>query len=224
MGQGRSVLGEQAYRRLRDEIVSGRLAPGELVPEIAVSARLGLSRTPLREAIGRLAEDGLVEVRPNRPARVRPLRKDDAVEVVDLMRTLSMRAHDLAARRISDADLEELRVRTEELAEAVSSPLATVLPDWAEFPDNVVYRAAANGPLLDAIARIRPRVRRLVLLVFPDRFGGLMAEGLRERLAALQSRDRDAAVAAARRQFDRLERAIVDAPLWDASEDEAASG
>lgn len=223
MANGRSVLGDQAYRRLKDEIISGRLAPGELVTEIAVSSRLGLSRTPLREAIARLAEDGLVQVSPNRPARVRPLHMDTALDLVDCMRTLAMRAHDLAAQRIEDDELDDLRLRTRQLADAVSSPDAGVLPDWGEFPDDVVYRAAHNEPLREAIDRLRPRVRRLVLVVFGHRFGGFVPDELFARVDAMERRDSDAAVAVARAQFDRLEKAIVEADLWRDGEADVAS-
>src|SRR5580765_4278392 len=105
------TLWQRVYDHLRAEILSGRLKPGAELAEVALSAQLGVSRGPLREAIGRLASEGLVTVRPRRGAVVRSLSKEEFVELYQVREALEMLAVRLAVPRLGDdgvADLERL--------------------------------------------------------------------------------------------------------------------
>jgi DNA-binding GntR family transcriptional regulator len=105
------TLWQRVYDHLRAEILSGRLEPGAELAEVALSEQLGVSRGPLREAIGRLASEGLVTVRPRRGAVVRSLSKAEFVELSQVREALEMLAVRLAVPRLGPEDvaaLEEL--------------------------------------------------------------------------------------------------------------------
>jgi DNA-binding GntR family transcriptional regulator len=104
----RTGLYEQAATRLRLLIVRGDLAPGQQLLEADLSDALGLSRTPLREALKQLASEGLVELRLNRSAIVAPLRRDELTELFEALSGIERCAAELAATRMEPRDLEQL--------------------------------------------------------------------------------------------------------------------
>lgn len=104
----RTGLHERAATRLRLLIVRGDLAPGQQLLEADLSDALGVSRTPLREALKQLASEGLVELRLNRTAVVAPLRRDELTELFEALSGIERCAAELAATRIGPRDLEQL--------------------------------------------------------------------------------------------------------------------
>jgi len=114
----RSSLPEAAAERLRTLIIEGELAPGARLNERELSERLGVSRTPLREAFRMLAADGLLVQLPNRGAQVVSLSREDARHAFEVMASLEGLAGELAAARVTDADLAELRALQAEMEQA----------------------------------------------------------------------------------------------------------
>ena len=104
----RTGLHEQAARKLRALIVRGYLSPGEALLEVSLSEALGISRTPLREALKQLAAEGLVELRLNRGAVVAPLRSDELIELFEAVSGIERCAAELAARRMTASDMQRL--------------------------------------------------------------------------------------------------------------------
>jgi DNA-binding GntR family transcriptional regulator len=104
----RAGLHEQAARKLRALIVRGDLLPGEPLLEVGLSEALGISRTPLREALKQLAAEGLVELRLNRGAVVAPLRRDELIELFEAVSGIERCAAELAAHRMTASDLQRL--------------------------------------------------------------------------------------------------------------------
>src|SRR5207237_3014802 len=105
------TLWQRVYDHLREQILSGKLEPGAELAEVALSEQLGVSRGPIREAIGRLAAEGLVTVRPRRGAVVRSLSKDEFLELYQVREALEMMAVRLAVPKLEAegiAELEEL--------------------------------------------------------------------------------------------------------------------
>ena len=111
------TLWQRVYDHLRAEILSGRLEPGAELAEVALSEQLGVSRGPLREALGRLAAEGLVTVRPRRGAVVRSLSKQEFVELYQVREALEVLAVRLAVPRLGPQDVAEL----EELVATMSA-------------------------------------------------------------------------------------------------------
>src|SRR2546428_12544792 len=103
------TLWQRVYEYLREEILSERLQPGTELQEVARSQGLGVSRGPIREAISRLAAEGLVTVRPRRGAVVRLLSKEEFLELYQVREALEMMAVRLAVPRLGEQDLATLR-------------------------------------------------------------------------------------------------------------------
>lgn len=101
-------LEESAYLALEEEICAGTILPGEFLVETALSTKLGVSRTPLRGAIHRLAEEGLVELIPNRGAKVIGVTPSDLIDIYQIRMRLEGLAASAAAERIGEEDIAAL--------------------------------------------------------------------------------------------------------------------
>ena len=115
----RRLLRDDVYRRLRDAIVDGSLAPGEQLRDVELAAWLGVSRTPVREALLRLAEAGLVVASPGRSTTVSSLDMRavrDARDVVAAMHEVAVRE---AVERLTEADLEAMREANDRFRSAI---------------------------------------------------------------------------------------------------------
>jgi len=104
----RQILPEELAKRMRDMIVAGELRPGGRITMQRLCTRFGVSRTPVREALKVLAAEGLVELLPNRGARVRQLSERDLAELFDVMGGLEGLAGRLACETITDAEIAEI--------------------------------------------------------------------------------------------------------------------
>ena len=114
----RSSLPEAAAERLRTLIIEGELAPGARLNERELSERLGVSRTPLREAFRMLAADGLLVQLPNRGAQVVSLSREDARHAFEVMAALEGLSGELAVARVTDTDVADLRTLQTEMEQA----------------------------------------------------------------------------------------------------------
>lgn len=134
MGQKvRPTRVEDAYARLKDEIRTNRLPAGFQAPEPEIAIRLGMSRTPVREALIRLEAEGLVELAPRRGVRVLPVQADDMREIYEILTALEPdAAASLAARKPSQEDLAPLEMATSAMEHALANG---VLDEWAEADD-----------------------------------------------------------------------------------------
>lgn len=110
------TLWQRVHEHLRDEILSNRLQAGTELQETALAESLGVSRGPVREALGRLAAEGLVTVRPRRGAVVRSLSKEEFLEAYQVREALEALAVRLAVPRLSRDELARLQRLTDEMA------------------------------------------------------------------------------------------------------------
>ena len=156
----RPSLHKELTDRLRDMIVEGVLAAGEKVPERALCEKLGVSRTPMREALKVLAADGLLTLEPNRGARVRAITLEDLEEVFPLMGALEALAGELACANISDEQLDTLHA-------AHDSMLAYYqkgdMPGYFRHNQRIheiIMEAAGNSTLSSMYQSLAIRVRR----------------------------------------------------------------
>lgn len=101
---------------IRDLIIEGDIAAGARISERELCDRFGVSRTPLREALKVLASEGLVELTPNRGARVTRLTEQDVADMFEVMGTLEALAGELAAQRITDEELAEVKAMHYQMA------------------------------------------------------------------------------------------------------------
>ena len=192
----RRRLVDDAAQTLRDAILGGRFQAGARLRQVQLADSLGISRTPIREALVRLQEEGLVELLPGGGVRAKLLNLDEAVELYDLREVLDGLAARLAATRADAATL----ARLERLLERMSRSLAgSDTNQWfgahVAFHEEIV-RAAGNRPL----GRLLPVVRQSVQHFHPL----LLRTELRLETAWEEHRGIHAAIAA--REPDAAER------------------
>src|SRR5579884_872618 len=115
-------LRERVYATLRDAIVSGELAPGARLRDQELAGSLGVSRTPVREALQRLEDEGLVETSPRASTRVAPLDARAARDAFPVVAALHALATRYAVRRLTPADIARMRAANERLARLIAAP------------------------------------------------------------------------------------------------------
>ena len=195
-GRRPATLPRTIAERLRELITEGALAPGSRLNERALGDRLGVSRTPLREAFRLLAADGLVDLEPNRGARVVALSERDIRELFELMGALEALAGELASARISDADVAELKALTfEMLACHARSDLPAYYRINRAIHDRIAL-AAGNEMLWRTYGTLNRRIQNLRFRSNFDRAKWDVAAREHVRMVELLER-RDAAELAA---------------------------
>ena len=186
----RQALPEAAAERLRTLIIEGELAPGARLNERELSERLGVSRTPLREAFRMLAADGLLVQLPNRGAQVVALSRDDVRHAFEVMASLEGLSGELAAQQVTDADVELLRgMQTEMEAAHTRHDLPTYYRVNREIHDRI--NAIAGNPILTHTFRTlntRLHALRFRSNLVPAKWDQAVAEH-RFMLEALAARD-----------------------------------
>lgn len=199
---------EEAEQRLRDAIVRGELAPGERLTEDELAAWLGISRTPVREALSRLASTGLVSIDANRGARVAPLDPVEMLDLVQVSRELILLAQRLAAERATDDELHALRGHHERrlVALRAGDPVGVELGAMAFH--TTILRASCNQELQRVYPMLFPRLERVFRVAYPEWFreAGVDVDG--SILAAMEARDPRAVVKVSGAGWDALEAGI----------------
>lgn len=187
---GRRPLHEEVVDQLRDLIVQGTLAPGARLNERVLCGRFGISRTPLREAIKLLANEGLVELLPNRGAIVASIQPERLAETLAVMGALESLGGELACRNASDAQISEIRaLHYEMLAHHARGDLAAYFKYNQQIHLKLV-EAAGNAVLLHTYRQLNTNARRARYManLSKERWNAAVAEH-EEILAALAARD-----------------------------------
>jgi DNA-binding GntR family transcriptional regulator len=192
---GRRLLRDDVYGRLRDAIVDGTLEPGEQLRDQELAAWLGVSRTPVREALLRLQQAGLVVARPGRStlvAAVEPRAARDAQAVVAAMHEVAVRA---AVPLLTVEDLEQMRDANRRFAAAVRRRDVVAATAADDDLHGIPVRAAGNAAVATVLEEFTPVLRRVERLRFGT-LGGRASVRLHDRLIELcAAGDADAAAA-----------------------------
>jgi DNA-binding GntR family transcriptional regulator len=200
----RSLWRDRAYRMLRDAIVNGELSPGAVIRDAELAERVGLSRTPVREALARLADEGLVETKPHAWTRVAPLslrEVRDALVVVRAMHELAVR---LAVPVMTDKHHEVMRAANHRFAAAVEAGDVEGAVDADDVLHDVPVAVVGNRALAATIERQLPLIRRLERLRFGSLLGRSSVARHDQLIEACEDRDVDTAVAITTRIWTNL--------------------
>lgn len=164
-----SSKGDVAYNELRDLILTGELPAGSKVAQYELADRLGMSITPIREAVRRLLSEGLVEMTAHRDARVAPVNSDEARNLLEVRLALDPAAAHLAAQRRTDNDLAAITAAAAELLPVTQQWGEDALTAHRRF-HRAIYTASHNPTmihLLDDLWDKSDRYRRLGLALPP---------------------------------------------------------
>jgi DNA-binding GntR family transcriptional regulator len=171
LSQAKASRADAAYARLKRDIRDNLLPPGFQAPEPEIAARLGMSRTPVREALVRLEAEGMVELVPRRGARVRPLHAEDMRQIYDLLGVLEPHAAATLAAAVPRPDLEPLEQATTRMEQALDR-------------DDLDAWAAADDDFHRHLLALQPN-RRMAQIV-----GALCDQVHRARMVTLRLRQR----------------------------------
>lgn len=160
-GITRSGLHEQVTARLRSMLVEGHIRPGAKLNERELCEKLRVSRTPLREAIKLLAAEGLVDLLPNRGAIAVKLTEADVVNTFEVLATLEGLSGELAAERITDAELAAIRALHAEMMECFARRELSGYYRCNAQIHAAINNAARNPVLIGTYRSINARVQAL---------------------------------------------------------------
>ena len=153
-------LREVVFRQLRKEILEGELRPGERLMELHLADRLGVSRTPIREAIRMLELEGLVVMVPRRGAFVAEIREKGLIEVLEVRRALEELAAELAAQRITEEQLKGLAAAAEHFEKMIGQDDSNEMARADEEFHYLILEATDNQRLIQLLAGFREQMYR----------------------------------------------------------------
>ena len=157
----RAALHEQVAHRLRQMLVENRISPGAKLNERQLSEILNVSRTPLREAIKMLAAEGLVELLPNRGAIAIQLSEADILNTFEVMAGLEAQSGELAAQRITDAELAEIKATHYEMLAAYTRRDLPAYYRLNAAIHTAINLAAKNPVLTQTYLQVNARLQAL---------------------------------------------------------------
>lgn len=199
-----SLLRDRAYTAIRDAIVDGTLAPGEKLVDAELSGWLGVSRTPIREALGRLERSGLVLTRPGHSTVVSPVRARETAAAQSVVAAM----HELATREavplLSAADLDAMRTANSRFAHALrANDIEAAVAADDDFHEVAV--AVSGNPAVRAVLdQFGPVLRRVERLRFGS-LAGRASVAQHDRIVELcAAGDAEGAALAARQNWQTL--------------------
>ncbi len=203
-------LRDVVFQTLRRAILKGELEPGERLMEVALANKMGVSRTPIREAIRKLELEGLVIMIPRKGAEVASITEKDLTDVLEVRSSLEKLAIELAAERIADEDIERLKAACKDFEEALGDPDVTVGAEKDVAFHDVIYEATHNARLIQILNNLREQMYRyrLEYLKDPASHPQLVREH-QELVEALSARNKEAASAVMQNHIYYQELAVI---------------
>lgn len=161
-------LREVIFNTIREAIIVGELKPGERLMEVQLAEKMGVSRTPVREAIRKLELEGLVSMIPRKGAHVADLSKKDIMDVLELRASLDGLATVLAAERITPEELKELKhVLSQFAAYMEKDNVQGLIKKDVEFHE-IIYKSSRNEKLIQIANNLREQIHRFRVIYLKD--------------------------------------------------------
>lgn len=161
-------LRDVVFNTLRDAILKGELEPGERLMEIQLAERLGVSRTPIREAIRKLELEGLVLMIPRKGAEVAKISEKSLRDVLEVRRSLEELAAELACQRMDAEALKDLEDAQKAFIQAVKSGETMTMAEADEHFHDVIYMGTGNTRLVQILNNLREQMYRYRLEYLKD--------------------------------------------------------
>ncbi|MBD5514563.1 MAG: GntR family transcriptional regulator [Lachnospiraceae bacterium] len=203
-------LRDVVFNTLRKAILTGELKPGERLLEIHLANRLGVSRTPIREAIRKLELEGLVIMIPRRGAEVAQITEKSLKEVLEVRRALDALCAELACDRITTEEEERLKQACDEFERATETKDATTIAAADVALHDIIVQATGNSRLIQLINNLSEQMYRYRFEYIKDenRHDNLIDEH-RMIYESIIRRDKEKAAAAAKLHIDNQERFVI---------------
>lgn len=161
-------LRDVVFNTLRQAILKGELEPGERLMEIQLADRLGVSRTPIREAIRKLELEGLVLMIPRKGAEVAKISEKNLRDVLEVRRSLEELAIELACKRMTEEDIESLEDAQDVFRQAVEAGDPMTIAETDEAYHDVIYNGTGNNKLMQILNNLREQMYRYRLEYIKD--------------------------------------------------------
>ena len=199
-------LRDVVFNTLRQAILKGELAPGERLMEIQLAEKLGVSRTPIREAIRKLELEGLVLMSPRKGAEVAKISEKSLRDVLEVRRSLEELAIELACQRMTEEELAQLEQAQAAFSSAISRGVAMPIAETDEHYHDIIYQGTYNDKLVQMLNNLREQMYRyrLEYIKDEDKRQVLLVEH-EHILAALKGRNIAEAKTAMREHIDNQE-------------------
>lgn len=203
-------LRDVVFQTLRKAILRGELKPGERLMEIALANKLGVSRTPVREAIRMLEQEGLVIMIPRKGAQVAQITMKDLNDVLEVRMGLEELAMQFACKRITQEQVAELKRALLEIERLMASDDVTALAQADVDFHDIIYRATDNRRLNQIINNVREQMYRYRVEYLKDsRTRGTLLQEHREIYQAVATRDVEKARACIRQHIMNQQQSIA---------------
>lgn len=203
-------LRDVVFNALRQAILYGKLQPGERLMEITLANQLGVSRTPVREAIRKLENEGLVLMIPRKGAQVAPITEKDLNDVLEVRLGLEELAMICACERVTQEQLEEIRVAQEKFEATLQDSELPHLAKADEDFHELIYQVTGNRRLMQIIHNLREQMYRYRVEYLKDaNVGRTLNEEHKELYHALEDRDATHAIECMKRHIKNQQSAIV---------------
>lgn len=203
-------LRDVVFQTLRQAILHGELKPGERLMEIHLAERLGVSRTPIREAIRKLELEGLVVMIPRRGAVVASITEKDLRDVLEVRRTLEILAGKVACERITPELLGELKKAGEEFGQLQGTDDVNRLASADVRFHEIIYTATENARLISILNNLREQMYRYRLEYLKDKSSHERLFGEHQEIyTGIKNGDKKAVGAAVCVHIDNQEKTIL---------------
>ena len=191
------TVAEEVYRHLRRELLTGTLEPGQWLREQELAESLQVSRTPVREAVRQLAQEGLLVIEANRGVRVRGLSLAEAIATYEVREQLESMAARLAATNVDDDARQELQLHLANMTAVAADDFPEHIRTDEEF-HGMVARLSGNPVLEEIVQRLGERVMRVKILTRDVNTSALARAQHAGIVAAITAGDSDSAAKAMR--------------------------
>ena len=203
-------LRDVVFNTLRRAILKGELKPGERLMEIALADKLGVSRTPIREAIRKLELEGLVVMAPRKGAKVASITERDLSDVLEVRKGMEVLAISLACKRITGEELEKLETIEQSFQKLIESGNLTELAEMDVKFHDTIYQATNNQRLVQLLNNLREQMYRYRMEYLKDiAVRRTLAEEHKAICRALRERDEQQAEQYVSIHIDNQQKAII---------------
>lgn len=187
-------LRDVVFNTLRQAIIKGELKPGERLLEIQLADKLGVSRTPIREAIRKLELEGLVTMIPRRGATVAGITRKHLQDVLEIRRALEQLATELACQRMCDDEVQTLQSLQSKFNDNIDTDDAFLLANIDEKFHDTIYQATHNERLVSMLENLREQMYRYRLEYIKNRSKrDLLVKEHNQIIEAIKKKDSDVA-------------------------------